>query len=600
MAAETKNPDGQNSDFDDLAKRFEEERRKRLRADGNEQYQKLKDSALDLDRDPNADPNFQRAPISEEIDVLVIGGGFTGLMTAARLREKGVIDIRIVDRGADFGGTWYWNRYPGLACDAESYVYLPMLEELGVLPSEKYVKGPEIFAHCQKVANYYDLYPATLFQTAVTEARWHSERNRWIVRTSRDDEIAARFVVSGTGFYGSPKLPRIPGMESFEGHCFHTSRWDYAYTGGDPRGNMTGLRDKAVGIIGTGATAVQVVPHLAQSARQLYVFQRTPSSVAARDNKPTDPEWAKTLEPDWARKRRDMYTTFFSDIGRFSHEVLLNDGWAENRRADDGGATPEDGTPEDGRGADNTIRLMTEIHDRIDAIVTNKQAAEGLKPYYHYFCKRPTFSDDYLAAFNRPNVTLVDTHGKGVEAITARGPVVDGVEYPVDCLIYSTGFDFMADYNRESGITVTGRDGLSLGDYWKEGPRTWFGMMAHNFPNFIFMRLPQTAISFNFVHTADEKAKHAAYIISSCLQRGVGAVEPSREAEAWWVDEVVSKAGPGLAFQETCTPAFFNFEGKKTADLAMNGFYGAGPCAYVDQLEAWQKDGTMAGLELTS
>jgi cyclohexanone monooxygenase len=590
-----KRPDEKDIDFDGLAERFEKERVRRLRPDGNAQYQELKESPLDLAGDPNADPDFQRAPIAEEIDVLIIGAGFGGLMMAGRLKEKGVDDFRIVDGAADFGGTWYWNRYPGLACDAESYVYMPMLEELGVLPSEKYAKGPEIFAHCQKVAKHYDLYPTTLFQTVVTDAQWQEERKRWIVRTSRNDEIAARFVISCTGFYGSPKLPRIPGMESFEGHSFHTSRWDYAYTGGDSRGDMTGLADKVVGIIGTGATAVQVVPHLANSAKHLYVFQRTPSSVAVRDNKPTDPEWAKSLKPGWSRKRRDNYTNFFSDGAGFTHEALVNDEWVEDRPA--GAAEPN---IEDTTSANNTIRLMMEIHDRIDSIVTNKAAAEALKPYYHYFCKRPTFSDDYLVAFNRPNVTLVDTHGKGVEAITARGPVVDGVEYPVDCLIYSTGFDFAADYDRESGIDVTGRGGLSLKDYWKDGPRTWFGMMAHNFPNFIFMRIVQTAISFNYVHTTDEKSKHAAYIISKCLERGAETVEPSEEGEAWWVNEIISTAGPRLAFQATCTPSFFNLEGKETPDVVLNGFYGGGPCVYVDKLEAWQADGTMAGLELKS
>ena len=592
MATETSTPDGQTIDFAGLAEKFEEERVKRLRPDANAQYQELGDSALEIDRDPNADPNFQRAPITEEVDVLIIGGGFSGLMTAGRLREKGVADIRIVETGADFGGTWYWNRYPGLQCDAESYVYLPMVEEIGVIPSEKYVKGPEIFTHCQGLAKYYDLYPATLFQTAVTDAQWREDRKRWIVRTSRGDQIAARFVVSGTGFYGSPKLPRIPGMEKFEGHCFHTSRWDYAYTGGTPRGAMTGLKDKVVGIIGTGATAVQVVPHLAESAKHLFVFQRTPSSVAPRDNKPTDPEWAKSLKPDWARERRERYTTFLADLGRFSHEVLLKDGWLED--------LPAEGGADDASGAFNTIRLMKEIHDRIDSIVTDKKTAEALKPYYHYFCKRPTFSDDYYPTFNRPDVTLVDTHGKGVEAITAKGLVVDGVEYPLDCLIYSTGFDFLADYARESGITVTGRDGLSLEDYWKEGPRTWFGMMTHNFPNFLFMRLPQTSISFNFVHTADEKARHAAYIISACLQRGGVAVEPSREAESWWIDEVVAKSGPGLAFAAICTPAFYNFEGDESANLTLNGLYGGSSRSYIDQLESWQQDGTMAGLEMTS
>ena len=203
-----------------------------------------------------------------------------------------MLGARIVEKGGDFGGTWYWNRYPGAQCDTASMVYMPLLEETGHRPTEKYAHAPEILEQCRRIGRQYRLYEKALFQTEVTELRWDDARSRWVVSTSRGDRFTASFVGLGIGPLHVPKLPGIPGIETFKGHAFHTSRWDYDYTGGDPNGApLTGLADMRVAIIGTGATSVQAVPHLARAAKQLLVVQRTPSSVDVRGNAPIDPEW---------------------------------------------------------------------------------------------------------------------------------------------------------------------------------------------------------------------------------------------------------------------------------------------------------------------
>ncbi|HEV3225779.1 MAG TPA: NAD(P)/FAD-dependent oxidoreductase, partial [Acidimicrobiales bacterium] len=309
-------------DPDALREKYREERDKRLRAEGNEQYVEVTGDFARYLEDPYVEP-FEREPLTDAVDVVIIGGGFGGLLAGARLREAGVEDIRVIEKGGDFGGTWYWNRYPGAMCDVESYIYLPLLEEIGYLPKEKYSHAPEILAHSQAIGKYYDLYANACFQTEVTEARWDDEISRWIVSTNRGDAIRARFVCMANGPLHRPKLPGIAGIESFEGHTFHTSRWDYDYTGGDCDGNLTGLRGKRVGIIGTGATAVQCVPHLGDAAEQLYVFQRTPSSIDVRANRPTDPEWAASLGPGWQRRRMENFNNLVS--GGFEEEDLVND-----------------------------------------------------------------------------------------------------------------------------------------------------------------------------------------------------------------------------------------------------------------------------------
>src|SRR5215831_7366634 len=227
-----------------LKAKYIAERDKRLRQDGNNQYVEMKGEFAHYLDDPYVAPGLTRAPLTDEVEVVVIGGGFGGLLAGARLREAGVEDIRLIEKGGDFGGTWYWNRYPGAACDIESYIYLPLLEEIGYMPVEKYSRAPEILKHSRAIGERFDLYRNACFQTQVTELRWEDADRRWLVSTNRGDRFRTRFVVMSNGPLNRPKLPGIPGIDSFRGHTFHTSRWDYAYTGGDTNGNLTKLADK--------------------------------------------------------------------------------------------------------------------------------------------------------------------------------------------------------------------------------------------------------------------------------------------------------------------------------------------------------------------
>ncbi|MGD8418474.1 MAG: NAD(P)/FAD-dependent oxidoreductase, partial [Pseudomonadales bacterium] len=452
-------------DPDALRDKYREERDKRLRPDGNEQYVEVKGEFSHYIDDPYLEESIEREPLFDEVEVAVIGGGFGGLLAGARLREAGVDSIRMIEKGGDFGGTWYWNRYPGAACDIESYVYLPLLEEVGYMPEKKYSTGKEILWYSQEIARRYGLYRDVLFQTEVTALRWDESSDRWIIETNRGDGMRARFVAMSNGPLNRPKLPGIPGIDTYQGHTFHTSRWDYEYTGGSAEGNLTGLADKTVAIIGTGATAVQCVPHVGESARHLYVFQRTPSSIDERNDRPTDPDWAASLEPGWHQKRMDNFNILVS--GGVQEEDLVKDGWTEIIRnllfmvknEDDPDLSPE-ALAEKMELAD--FQKMEQIRARVDRIVQDEQVAEALKPYYRQFCKRPCFHDDYLPTFNRPNVTLVNTDGRGVERITANGVVANGVEYAVDCIIFGTGFEVGTGYSRRCGYETYGRGGISL------------------------------------------------------------------------------------------------------------------------------------------
>ncbi len=417
----------QEFDFDPEALRtkYREERDKRIRADGNEQYVEVKGDFSRYVDDPYVDPGFTREPLNDAVDVVIIGGGFGGLLAGARLREAGVKDIRVIEKGGDFGGTWYWNRYPGAQCDIESYIYLPLLEETGYIPKEKYSYAPEILAHARRIGEHFDLYRNACFQTQIKALTWSEEECRWIVTTNRDDKMSARFVVMSNGPLNRPKLPGIPGIDSFKGHTFHTSRWDYGYTGGDTNGNLHKLGDKRVAVIGTGATAVQCVPFLAKYAKHLYVFQRTPSSIDERGNRPTDPEWVKTLKPGWQKHRMENFNVLVT--GGFQDQDLVSDGWTDIIRNLGGLLMARNQNSE--LSPQEVMRLaeiadfkkMNQIRARVDAIVKDKRTAESLKPWYRQFCKRPTFNDEYLPAFNRPNVTLVDTMGRGVDRITGKG-----------------------------------------------------------------------------------------------------------------------------------------------------------------------------------
>ncbi|MBY0398809.1 NAD(P)/FAD-dependent oxidoreductase, partial [Myxococcota bacterium] len=457
-----------------LRARYREEREKRLRADAANQYLEVAGIYSHFERDPWAEGELERAPVTDDVDVVLIGGGFGGLVTGARLRQSGIESLRVVEKGADFGGTWYWNRYPGVACDVESFCYLPLIEEVGTKPTEKYPPGAEIFEHCRALGRKFDLYRGALFRTEVKALAWDESASRWIVGTDRGDTLRARFVCLSVGFLEKPKLPGIPGIELFEGKSFHTSRWDYAYTGGDARGNLTGLRDKRVGVIGTGATAVQCVPHLGASAKQLFVFQRTPAGVGVRNNHPVDPDWAARLAPGWQKGRIENFQILTT--GGYEEEDLVADSWTEVPKrvheavvaatAAKGGA-PLSQTEMAAIAERIDHEAMEEVRARIARVVQDPATAEALKPYYRQFCKRPCYHDEYLPTFNRPNVKLVDTKGKGVERITKKGVVVDGCEIEVDCLIYATGFEVATEYVRRAGFETTGRGGLTLSEKWR-------------------------------------------------------------------------------------------------------------------------------------
>lgn len=587
-------------DADELRDRYRAERDKRLRTDANEQYQEIAGEFAHYLDDPYVGP-LQRDAVIEEVEVGIVGGGFGGMLVAARLREQGVNNFRIIEKGGDFGGTWYWNRYPGAACDVESYIYLPLLEETGFMPASKYTPAPEILAHCHRIANHFDMYPRALLQTEVTEVRWNEERRRWIIRTNRNDEIAARFLAMANGPLHRPKLPGIPGVETFAGHSFHTSRWDYDYTGGTSKGNLDGLRDKVVGIIGTGATAVQCVPHLGAGAKQLFVFQRTPSSIDVRDDKPTDPEWVKSLQPGWQRRRNENFTNLTS--GQFDTEDLVNDGWTEivgnlmlRARKEGGlGTSPE----QIGTIVENAdFEKMNQIRSRVDDIVKDQATAEALKPWYRQFCKRPCFHDDYLPTFNRPNVTLVDTEGRGVERITPSGVVANGVEYTLDCLIFATGFEVGTDYSRRSGYQVYGSNGLTLTEKWANGVETFHGFFSRGFPNSFIVSNQQSGFSVNFPHMLNEQAIHIAHVVKHNLDNNITRMETSEQAERDWVEEIKSNSTMNLKFLEACTPGYYNNEGKPAERAAQNGSYGRGPNAFAKLLEQWRESGDLAGLEL--
>ena len=586
-------------DPDALRDKYRVERDKRLREDANDQYNEIKGEFSNFIEDPYITVDIDREPFTDEVEVAIIGGGFGGLIAGARLSELGFEDIRIIEKGGDFGGTWYWNRYPGAACDTEAYIYLPLLEELDYVPSQKYAHAPEILSHSKNIAEKYGLYENACLQTEVTGMQWDALASRWVIQTNRQDRFKAKFVIMSNGPLHRPKLPGIEGINSFNGHTFHTSRWDYEYTGGDSNGALEGLRDKRVAIIGTGATAVQCTPHVGEAAKQLYVFQRTPSSIDVRANRKTDPEWAASLKPGWQKERMDNFNILCS--GGVVEEDLVKDGWTEiirnlismaNYRGED---TNWDEVPQLMEIAD--FQKMEQIRARAAELVEDPQTAESLKPYYRQFCKRPCFHDSYLQTFNRDTVELVDTNGQGVERITQRGVVAGGKEYEVDCIIFATGFEVGTSYVRRSGYDVTGLDGITLSDKWAEGMRTLHGVMTSGFPNLFIISNSQAGFTTNFPHAMDETSQHIGYILNECRKDSLASIDVEKEAEDKWVEEIIGVSRFASDFQESCTPGYYNNEGKPNPKSVQNGPYGKGSRPYFRITAAWREEGNMAGIK---
>ncbi|MGR6540697.1 flavin-containing monooxygenase [Streptomyces rochei] len=574
----------------ELRRRYRVERERRVRPDGTRQYLAADAEFGYYADDPYAVASGAREPLRDDVDVAVVGGGFGGILAGARLRQQGVRRVRIVEKGGDFGGTWYWNRYPGIHCDIESHVYLPMLDETGYVPEWKYAPGEEIRRHAVRIAEKFDLGADALFSTSVTSLTWDDNARNWLVTTDSGDEFRATYVITATGTLTELKLPGIPGIENFQGHTFHTSRWDYGYTGGTPDGGLTGLADKRVGVVGTGATGVQVIPKLAEDAGHVYVFQRTPSTVDVRANRRTTARDVGADHDGWARERRDNFLRIVS--GETVEHDLVADRWTETA------GLLEKLLPSFRRPADRQAyeaayevadaRKMNEVRARVERIVADADTAEKLKPWYRYACKRPTFSDTYLQAFNRDNVTLVDTADThGIERMTEHGVVVGDTEYALDCLVFATGFSVGVSGVHSGKLPVRGRDGVHLLDALKRrGPRSLHGLTSNGFPNLIQLGASQSASSVNFTHVLDEHAVHAAALVAAAEARGA-VIEPSREAEDAWLAVLAEGAPDHEWFHAECTPGYYNGEGRGRPNAPIA--YPHGAAAFHELLRRWRE-----------
>ena len=552
-------PPGATFDAEEQAKyrEFKEARR------GAADYMSMEGEFKKYLDDVYSEPPIPREALTDECEILVVGAGFGGLLLWHKLSEAGFTDVRFCEKGGDVGGTWYWNRYPGIACDVESYSYLPLLEEMGYVPSMKFASGFEILEYCQNMAQKFGFYDHCLFHTTVAGTTWDEGSGRWIVETDRGDKMRARFVILANGILTTPKLARIAGMEKFKGVSFHTSRWNY---------NID-LRGKTVGIIGTGATAVQAVPELAKIVGQLYVFQRTPSSVDVRDQRATTEEeraaWVR--EPGWARARR----TRFSKISQGRTAIQANDDYLAGKIQDVRPPKKHEHeiSPEEllRKQLDSNFRIMEQIRARVDTLVKDPKTAAALKPYYPYGCKRPTFHDEYLQTFNLPHVHLVDTAPRGVSEINERGIIHEGVEYSLDVLIYATGFQWMGT---STFNMVTGRGGRTLKDKWEtEGTRTFLGLHSHGFPNLFIVTGPQGGGgSFNFTDAIDAHGDYVVWMLRTMRERGALIVDVKREPEERYVEHC-RDVNVATAPLRDCI-SYYNGEGNaKPGSLA---YYGGG------------------------
>ena len=576
-----------------LARKYAEERRKRVENGDRSSHDDPVAILPDLDKDPWAGAPIDRAATIEEVDALTTGCGMAGILAATYLVKAGVSNIRMIDSAGDFGGTWYWNRYPGVRCDVEAYLYLPLLEEVRTIPTERYAAGHEILAHMQAIARHFGLYEKALLQTKVLFATWDAPSARWHVRTNRGDLIKARFLLGTSGFLHKPKLPNIPGLADFKGQMFHPSRWDFAFTGGTSQGDLTGLKGKRVGLIGTGATGIQILPHLAEHAAAAYLFQRTPAPVSVRNNRPTDTVWFNNLKPGWQTERLDNFEAVIS--GAPVEKDLIDDCWTHAAKQLSGVASSV--KPEDGASLGEALQLydyalMQSLRDHIDRTVPEAQTAERLKPWYNLFCKRPLYADDYLEAFNHPNVHLIDTEGRGVERVTEDGVIVNGEHYALDCLIVASGFQVGAYDALTKTFPITGRNGLPLSESWSQDIHSLHGLWVHGYPNFqIVGTVIHAALSLNYTWFASEQARHAATIIATCVNEHVASIEITKEAEDRWGALIDQKRQDRTAFNAACTPSFYNNEGDASKPGLPDRCYGGGPFEYAALTQAWRSGG---------
>lgn len=592
-----------------LQQKYEEERDKRKAARGAKEQDYVRiEKVIDPDHQDPYKEVEPREELHDDVEVTIIGGGWAGLMAGAELRTSNR-KIRILDQAGDFGGVWYWNRYPGVMCDTASVVYMPLLEETGYKPTEKYAHGPEIYAHAQRIGRHFDLYKDAYFHTRVTDLRWEEEKKRWRITTNRGDEFTSRFVQLGLGPLNVPRLPSFPGMKDFQGDWFHTARWDYSATGGSPDGDpMDNLKDKTVALIGTGATAIQIVPELAKTAKKLLVIQRTPTAVDIRDNGPLAYDWWDDLtqQDNWQDVLYENFLDFVEEykVGNLPPEDLpdlLDDGWTHIGRDIIGEVKAIDGpvTPEKYVKAlrDYDDKIQQRIRDRTDTEVRDKETADGLKAWYRRWCKRPGFHDEYLKTFNQNNVELVDTDGRGVERISENGVVIGGQEYPADVIIYSTGFHYNRNLSKDAFFDIVGRDGKTLRDKFADGMLSYMGYFSHDFPNLFFQQSVQGAfltsnVSQNYVHGS----RVLRSVVDHTLDSGKDTYEATQEAEDAWVQMLMDEGT--VQDDPECTPGYYNNEGNEIGIQQKRSVgYPKGKKAFFNLVGDWSTNGEFTGVE---
>ncbi|KAL5334679.1 hypothetical protein BJX70DRAFT_377415 [Aspergillus crustosus] len=563
--------------------------------------------------------------------IVIIGAGYGGLLFAVRLIQTGQFqarDLVLIDSAAGFGGTWYWNRYPGLMCDTESYIYMPLLEETGYMPRYKYASGHEIREHAERIADRYGVADRAIFRTAVQRLDWEERDKTWKVagvKLNSDDtkepfQLSADFAIMASGSFASPRVPNYRNIFDYKGKLFHTARWDYRYTGGSVENpKMTGLADKRVAIIGTGASAIQIVPQLAQSSRELVVFQRTPGAVDVRNNHPTDPAWWKAeIEadgPGWQSRRQVNFNAFTCNEKMLPVVNKVGDGWTRMPSFSVLIGGPQSLEPDyidQMRPVD--LARQTEIRSRVQKIVHSPAAADVLAPWYPGWCKRPCFHDEYLHAFNRPNVQLVDIRHGGISHFTPKGLVANGVEYELDAIILSTGYTVPVTRASPAGranISVTGRAGVTMEAKWANGLATLHGVMTRDLPNLFFAGTSQAGACVNLIYAVDQNAIHVAHILSEARRRLPAdysrlVIQPTHEAEEAWTMEILKRAA-GFRGIAGCTPGYLNGYGMDASSLspeeqgkmARLAAWGEGIASYVHELEAWRSTGDLGGIEMT-
>ncbi|HMJ99086.1 MAG TPA: NAD(P)/FAD-dependent oxidoreductase [Reyranella sp.] len=530
--------------------------------------------------------------MSLDFDAVVIGAGFGGMYMLHRLRQKG-FGVRVFESGKGVGGTWYWNRYPGARCDVESvqysYQFSPELQQEWEW-TERYATQPEILRYANHVADRFDLRRDIRFETRVTQARFDETAHAWTVETDKGDRVTARFVITAMGYLSSPNTPKIPGLEDFKGPTYHTGNWPH---------EGVDFSAKTVGMIGTGSSAIQSIPIIAQQARHLTVFQRTANYMVPAHNKPLDPAYVSDVKANYEAMRRRARKMPAGIDFAFNPASAIETDEAERRRLFEerwnyGGLGFMGSFSDLLLNAESNRTAADFVRAKIRDVVKDPELAEKLTPTNVIGCKRLCVDTGYWETFNQPHVTLVDVSDEPIERVTADGLRAKGRDYTFDCLVLATGFDAMTGALLR--VDFRGCGGVSLQDKWKEGPKSYLGLTLAGFPNLFTITGPGSpSVLTNMLPSIEQHVEWIAECIDYMRAKGATSIEPSREAEEAWVGHVGEAAGGTL--RSTCSSWYVgaNIPGKPRVFMPYIG----GFPAYIERCEAVVKNG-YEGFSLSS